>query len=147
MPRRTARPTYRTLRDGSFEGRFPGTSCQATIVLSLRDAEISRQHPAEACCECPGGRRAQHTVPYGTVRSRDVFQALRARLRSCCPYGTQRFRDSIQLKPVANAPEDGAPNIPYPTGRFVRGTFSRHFVPGYDRVVPTGRRDFATASS
>src|ERR1700722_2307817 len=23
--------SYRTLRDGSFEGRFPGTSCQATI--------------------------------------------------------------------------------------------------------------------
>ena len=30
--------SYRTLRDGSFDGRFPGTSCQATIPLSLRDA-------------------------------------------------------------------------------------------------------------
>ena len=29
--------SYRTLRDGSFGGRFPGTSCQATISLSLRD--------------------------------------------------------------------------------------------------------------
>ena len=32
-----------------------------------------------------------HTVPYATVLSRDAFQALRARLRSCCPSGT-RFR-------------------------------------------------------
>jgi hypothetical protein len=29
--------SYRTLRDGSFGARFPGTSCQATIGLSLRD--------------------------------------------------------------------------------------------------------------
>jgi hypothetical protein len=29
--------SYRTLRDGSFEDAFPGTSCQATIDVSLRD--------------------------------------------------------------------------------------------------------------
>jgi hypothetical protein len=29
--------SYRTLRDGPFEGHFPGTSCLATISLSLRD--------------------------------------------------------------------------------------------------------------
>ncbi len=29
--------SYRALRDGSFGGHFPGTSCQATISLSLRD--------------------------------------------------------------------------------------------------------------
>src|ERR1700692_357090 len=29
--------SYRTLRDGSFEDAFPGTSCQATIGASLRD--------------------------------------------------------------------------------------------------------------
>jgi hypothetical protein len=33
--------SYRTLRDGSFEGPFPGTSCQATIGLSLRDRMCS----------------------------------------------------------------------------------------------------------
>jgi hypothetical protein len=33
--------SYRTLRDGSFEGLFPGTSCQATIGLSLRDRMCS----------------------------------------------------------------------------------------------------------
>ncbi len=40
------------------------------------------------------------------------------------------------------------PIIPYPTGRFFRGRFPRHFVPGYDRCVPTGRacKRFATAS-
>ena len=31
------------------------------------------------------------------------------------------------------------PIIPYPTGRFFRGHFPRHFVPGYDRVVPPGQ--------
>jgi hypothetical protein len=31
------------------------------------------------------------------------------------------------------------PIIPYPTGRFFRGGFPRHFVPGYDRIVPPGR--------
>jgi hypothetical protein len=30
--------------------------------------------------------------------------------------------------------------IPYPTGRFVRGSFARHFVPGYDRCCPYGTR-------
>jgi hypothetical protein len=29
--------SYRTLRDGSFKDALPGTSCQATIGLSLRD--------------------------------------------------------------------------------------------------------------
>jgi hypothetical protein len=32
--------SYRTLRDGSFEGAFPGTSCQATIGLSLWDRAV-----------------------------------------------------------------------------------------------------------
>jgi hypothetical protein len=31
----------RTLRDGSFEGAFQGTSCLATIMLSLRDKKHS----------------------------------------------------------------------------------------------------------
>src|ERR1700722_13595685 len=33
--------SYRTLRDGSLEGVFPGTSCQATIGLSLQDSVSS----------------------------------------------------------------------------------------------------------
>jgi hypothetical protein len=33
-------PARRTLRDGSLEDTFPGTSCQATIVRSLRDAAL-----------------------------------------------------------------------------------------------------------
>jgi hypothetical protein len=35
----------RTLRDGSLGGRLPGTSCQATIMLSLRDEYILRASP------------------------------------------------------------------------------------------------------
>ncbi|HYY28201.1 MAG TPA: hypothetical protein VE860_09670, partial [Chthoniobacterales bacterium] len=31
------------------------------------------------------------------------------------------------------------PITPYPTGRVSWDTFSRHFVPGYDPSVPTGR--------
>jgi hypothetical protein len=40
--------SYRTLRDGSFEDVFPGTSCQATIGVSLRDglADVSQRHLA-----------------------------------------------------------------------------------------------------
>jgi hypothetical protein len=36
-PGLAAPESYRTLRDGSFEDAFPGTSCQATIGVSLRD--------------------------------------------------------------------------------------------------------------
>jgi hypothetical protein len=32
--------SYRTLRDGSSVDAFPGTSCQATIMVSLRDEYI-----------------------------------------------------------------------------------------------------------
>jgi hypothetical protein len=32
------------------------------------------------------------------------------------------------------------PREPSRTGRIFRGTLPRHFVPGYDRVVPTGRK-------
>jgi hypothetical protein len=35
--RRGNQQSCRTLRDGSLEDTFPGTSCQATIVKSLRD--------------------------------------------------------------------------------------------------------------
>ncbi len=33
--------------------------------------------------------------------------------------------------------------IPYPTERFFEGRFPRHFVPGYDRLVPPGQKPFA----
>jgi hypothetical protein len=38
-----------------------------------------------------------HIAPYGTVLSRTLSQALRARLRSVCPYGTglQTLRNAI----------------------------------------------------
>src|SRR6476646_6437455 len=41
--------SYRTLRDGSFEDALPGTSCQATIGVSLRDrlADDSRRRLAK----------------------------------------------------------------------------------------------------
>jgi hypothetical protein len=42
--------SHRTLRDGSFGvATFPGTSCQTTIVPSLRD--ISQQALARRCCK------------------------------------------------------------------------------------------------
>jgi hypothetical protein len=45
-----------------------------------------------------GLAKPDHTVPYGTVLSRTLSQALRARLRSVvCPYGTglQTVRNGI----------------------------------------------------
>jgi hypothetical protein len=39
------------------------------------------------------------------------------------------------------------PIIPYPTGRFSRGTLYRHFVPGYDQHVPPGQKPSAHRSA
>jgi hypothetical protein len=36
--------------------------------------------------------------------------------------------------------------IPYPTGRSFRGGYPRHFVPGYDRVVPLGQYELGIHS-
>jgi hypothetical protein len=38
------------------------------------------------------------------------------------------------------------PIIPYPTGRFSRGTLPRHFVPGYDQPVRPGQKPFSHRS-
>jgi hypothetical protein len=42
-----------------------------------------------------------HTVPYGTVLSRTLSQALRARLRSVCPYGTGLQRAGNESREAA----------------------------------------------
>jgi hypothetical protein len=34
--------SYRTLRDGFLSGPFPGTTCQATFIKSLRDKSATR---------------------------------------------------------------------------------------------------------
>jgi hypothetical protein len=54
--------SYRTLRDGSFEDAFPGTSCLATISLSLYDKSHS---PIEASQNCLSdyGRRPRAAYP------------------------------------------------------------------------------------
>ena len=48
---------------------------------------------------------------------------------------SRRFR---KLSMTRNTSGISFPIIPYPTGRFFRGGFSRHFVPGYDQPVPPG---------
>ena len=72
--------------------------------LSLRDtvADISQQHLSKACRECPARLDAapDHTVPYGTVLSRD---AIRRRFRGKClatigvvpPEGAGEIRNTI----------------------------------------------------
>jgi hypothetical protein len=53
-------------------------------------------------------------------------------LRSVLSYGT-RFRRG-------RPPGLAAPDHTVPYGTDLSGTLPRHFVPGYDRVVPTGRK-------
>jgi putative transposase len=50
--------SYRTLRDGSFEGRFPGTSCQATISgVPTGHSEKSKISPGLTVSKCPNCRK------------------------------------------------------------------------------------------
>jgi hypothetical protein len=51
--------SYRTLRDGSFEDAFPGTSCQARIGVSLRDglADDLQRHLARE-------RASNYVIPF-----------------------------------------------------------------------------------
>ncbi len=45
--------SYRTLRDGFFGGGFPGTSCQATISLSLRGLSDFGHFEKGDALKCP----------------------------------------------------------------------------------------------
>ena len=79
---------------------FPGTSCLATIVLSLRDAlaDISQQHLARACCEMSrrdGTIVAWHEVPGtgATQKSRPVgYGVIRAGVRTDSTIEVTKFR-------------------------------------------------------
>ena len=59
----------RTLRDGSLGGSFPGTSCQATIVKSLRDAaatlKMAKLQRALQSAAADHSRRRRATRPPG----------------------------------------------------------------------------------
>ena len=81
---------------------FPGTSCQATIVLSLRDAlaDISQLHLAKAYCEMSRRENTAHISMRNTCGIR-------------CARSYRTLRD----------------------GSF-EGRFPRHFMPGYDRCCP-----------
>ena len=59
--------SYRTLRDGSFGGVFPGTSCQATIARSLRDN--SQQALARCCCEMSASASRRDDTDRSLARS------------------------------------------------------------------------------
>jgi len=62
---------------------------QADTDLSRRVLGLLKKQGAHFDQEISMGLAApDHTVPYGTVLSRTLSQALRARLRSVCPYGT-----------------------------------------------------------
>jgi hypothetical protein len=51
-----------------------------------------------------------HSVPYGTVLSRDAFPGTSCQTTIGCPYGTrvETFRNSIQIKPLRMSRRDGA---------------------------------------
>ena len=108
--------------------------------LSLRDAlaDISQRHLARACCQMSrrdGAIVAWHEVPGKAPPQKDRpvgYGAIRASMR-------RRFDDSSDEISTRNTSGNSCgPIIPYPTGRFFRGNFPRHFVPGYDRCCPFG---------
>src|ERR1700735_2624364 len=59
--------SYRTLRDGSLGGVFPGTSCQATIAPSLRDN--SQQALARCCREMSASASGRDDTDRSLARS------------------------------------------------------------------------------
>jgi hypothetical protein len=80
--------TYRTLRDGSFEGRFSRHFVPGYDHLSLRDAlaDISQQHLAKACCEKSrrdGAIVAWHEVPGKAPPPREPSRRVRCDSRRC----------------------------------------------------------------
>ncbi len=84
-----------------------------------------------------GSAAPDHTVPYGTVLSRALFQALRAWLRSPVPPGQKAIRPSRashllwdQLRPI----------IPYPTGGFFRGVLSQALRAWPRSACPSGTK-------
>ena len=72
-----------------FEGRFPGTSCLATISLSLRDkshslieghpiklALIGRLQPTTTKKACTNRRRLVYILPIWTIENTSLLQPL-----------------------------------------------------------------------
>jgi len=56
------------------------------------------------------------------------------------PVGNGVIRGAGRCSPSETIKQAGQPIIPYPTGRDLGGRVSRHFMPGYLHVVPTGQK-------
>jgi hypothetical protein len=73
-------------------GTIPKCLGNVSDHLHLFNSQLQETvHPIEQQLErhrTLGFAAPDPTVPYGTVLSRTLSQALRARLRSVCPYGT-----------------------------------------------------------
>ena len=61
----------RTLRDGSFENAFPGTSCQTTIGVSLGDGLADGSQRLESASNFITGMGSFETETFGQ-RSRQI---------------------------------------------------------------------------
>ena len=72
-------------------------------------------------------------MPLGTAGTIDSVNSLRP------SWPSVQTLFAFFCVPIRHQPVAVTPVTPYPTGRICWGYLSRHFVPGYDRSVPTGR--------
>ena len=96
---------YRTLRDGSFEDAFPGTSCQATIGVSLRDglADASQRATSRESASRPfvGAKTSQTAPKLDDIQPRVFKPGRRPERRD--PGGHQSERPNNSSSAFANA--------------------------------------------
>ena len=151
--------SYRTLRDGSFEGRFPrhfvpgyDRCCPYGTRLQTFRNSIWLEPVAKLLRNVPEGRcdrsLARSAWDSATPKCRPVGNGvIRAGVRTDSMIGVTKFRiRKPSLRNTAHISTRNTSGIScarsYRTlrdGSF-EGRFPRHFVPGYDRCCPYGTR-------
>jgi hypothetical protein len=101
-------------------GQLTSNRLQSKWLLVLRNVPEGRCDRSLARSAWTSGT-PKRSVPQGTV------------CRYLAGSGQRSINDEKYLW------DELRPIIPYPTGRFFGGAFPRHFMPGYDRVVPPGQ--------
>src|ERR1700730_17128842 len=114
--------------------------------MSRRDGAIVAWH------EVPGTASPQESRPvgYGVIRAGVRADSRKGHYieQQLEHHRTRAFQEEYLASVKRHGPhfdekylwDSLRPIIPYPTGRFSRGRFPRHFVPGYDRCCPYGTR-------
>jgi hypothetical protein len=147
--------SYRTLRDGSSEDAFPGTSCQATIGVSLRDVladawqrHSARERASDFVTPALGQKTSQTALnleeaPFSPrlkpERSFVVELTTSSSVHDgCCTYQSSPIKDRIVLDAGTNIGFSPIRRckIPYPDAIFVgiktfmKTTSVKHWVSG-----------------